>query len=79
MNITSRSHDLPVLEPTITYLLCIVEFVQVKRYDEKQRRRALSRPRAYDLCLAKVVTHCLFNQKIIKRLTKNRDKNKNKG
>ena len=31
MTVTSRSHDLPVPEPTLTYLLGIIDFRQVKK------------------------------------------------
>ena len=33
VNVTSQSHQLPVTEPTTTYLLGIVDFGEVKRND----------------------------------------------
>ena len=35
--VTSQSHDLPLPEPTITYLLGIVDFRQGKRYDKSRK------------------------------------------
>ena len=37
LTVTSWSHDLPVLEPTITYLLGIVDFGQVKKSDNNKK------------------------------------------
>ena len=37
--VTSRSHDSPVAEPTITYLLCIVDFGQVRKNDNRKNDR----------------------------------------
>ena len=62
--VTSQSHDLPVAEPTITYLLGIVDFGQVKQYHKTKKmttaQRTLSRRRMNNFCLSKLITFSSF-------------------